>query len=257
MRDLLIVTGEEGKGRSFRATLLASVEADGMWDGGEGAGDVHRPIWAMLGAGEGDFGPFVANLRCGRKAEDQGRGWRGRDRERYEFLRSAGYAWAVQHHSTAGAAAIQVYLPDLFRHNVGMVDPEGVRFGVLPPLMWLEERGWSATKVDECTAHVQRCGTDRPLTSLESAIRLAPLVIGALSQRSRIPIPRDATLWAQVAVAALDQGLATMAAEGRFGYAEYGLSDVGLAPGLAWRSTHEQLETLMSEQVALYHRIRG
>jgi hypothetical protein len=75
------------------------------------------------------------------------------------------------------------------------------------------------------------------------------------------PIIPDLRFFVQLLAAALRGGFATMSAEvvcGRAwaydesaGYVEYGLADVGLLPGVAFRAKHVDVEKLLIDQVKL------
>ena len=57
------------KGRSFGAGLLAWVEADGLWEGGDADTEVRRPVYAVFACDEGSAPFFRANVRLGRRVD--------------------------------------------------------------------------------------------------------------------------------------------------------------------------------------------
>jgi hypothetical protein len=228
------------KGRTFRAVLVASVEAHDLWVLGQGGGDTRRPIWALFLAATGEAKAFLANLQLGKKVTD--------GRVTWEFCRSAGYAYAIQRHPEG--VAICVYLPSLFALTPGLMDPEHVRFVVLPPL-----REVDAQAVGRRVEHVQRAGFEHDVGELMAPCALAPLFLRRLNARTRAPVIPDDRFAAQVLVGALDAGLAAMSGAWRgLGYVEHDVDEAKLAPGIAFGATHEQLETFLAEQVVLFDR---
>jgi hypothetical protein len=271
VRTLVIQPQKEGKGRSFIAALLGYATADSLWAGGVAATDAIRPVWMAIAASEGEIGPFVANLRCGRKAEIANPHQRRPDV--IELLRSAGYAWSSQRFPEG--SLVTAYLPELFRLDPGMVDPSGARFVVLAPSAWCAEQ---RANVDAAVRHVRAMGMiaapDRkesysepaPPTAEEVAelAPLASLFAAYLDRRTRAPLIPDHRFHTQLLVACLMGGLASLSAVDR-GYARFGqhtklgfrsvdLETVGMAPGVAFQATHERIEELLAEQVAKFYR---
>lgn len=240
MRELTIQPQDSGKGRAFRATLVAhAVYRHVVPDGG----NTTRPVFMVLAGTETALRPFVANLRLGRKAED-GIGRRG---ETFEVLKSAGYAVAWQR--APKGALVTVYHPELFCLDPGMVDPKGVTFAILPARGWLRP---SAVPVPDYV----------PEDRVEDVRALAPLFTGYLDRRTRCPLIPDPRFAVQCLAAALDQGLAAFSSrdrwsrgwgEGGLGFSTHGLEDAGYGPGLAFAAGHESLETFLAEQVRIFY----
>lgn len=239
MKELTIEPKSEGKGRSFSATLVAYVRADLLFSAALGA-DATRPIFIALAGTDQELRPFVANLRTGRKAEH---GYKGR--EKYEVLKSA--AFQTSWHRTLKGTLVSLFAPDLFALDPGMVDPKGISFCILPSKAWLKP---SSVEVPDCV----------PEDRVDIVRGLAPLFIAYLDRRTRCPLIPDPRFYVQVLANALDQGLATFArddanywkqgwGEHDSRFVEYGTEALGMAPGIAFRCSHEDLEVFLAEQV--------
>jgi hypothetical protein len=262
VRRITIAPPTEGKGRSFSATLLASVEADLLWPGGHTAGETIRPVWAMFAGSDQEMKAFVANLTMGRKATMPRDGYyrRGKE-ERMEFLKSARYQQFAQR--MPEGTVVTVYLQDLFQIDPGMVDPDGIRFILLPTQEWDSEQ-----KIDHrpLYEHVVQCGYSLTEEFIADLAPTSYLFAAYVDRRTRCPLVADPKFYMQLMLACLQNGLATFAAPRDayyndklgFGvhqnkmYVEYETSDVGLRPGIAFNSDHMQFEELLAEQAALF-----
>jgi hypothetical protein len=251
MKTLTIATeANSKKGRSFQAALLGFIQADGLISFAS-TDDRYkvRPALLSVAATDSEMRAFLANLRSGRVAMT------GQKHElKFELLRSAPYEFISQR--TRFGTAVTAYLPDLFRHDPGMVDPARVQFVCAPPINRLQPESETAIE------HVTRLGFD------ESRIRplagLAPIFSAYLDRRTRCPLVPDARFQLQLLVAALDVGLASLSRDpystrgewgqaSGFGYHEEGLSSLRLSPGVAFRATHSDLESFLSEQVSIFY----
>lgn len=240
MKSVVIQPKEDGKGRSFSATLVAYVTADRLW-GGAATSDNMRPVYLAFAGTDTELRPFVANLRLGRKAEC---GYKGR--EKYEVLKSAGFQCSWQR--TPVGSLVTLFAPDLFCLDPGMVDPKGVTFCILPARGWLRP---ADAPVPACVPEEHRA----------DVLGLAALFIAYLDRRTRCPLIPDPRFYVQVLAAALDEGFASFSKsttwERQWGrndstFLEIDTADVGLAPGLTFCSSHEQLETFLAEQVKTF-----
>jgi hypothetical protein len=264
MPDLVIAPEKEGKGRSFTASLLCSIKADGLWSGGGATTDATRPVYFMIATGEEQIRPFVTNLQMGKKAIVPTSGY-GRQKASFtlEVLRSAGYSWSYQ--KTADGTIATAYLADLFRLDPGMVDPDGIAFVLAPPTAWVERYPWDTRPAVD---HVLKLGTKAQPEQLERLAPLAPLFCAYLDRRTRCPLLKDARFYLQLMVACLEAGIASVSEverwhrpEGvewmmhsRLGYQETDVESVGLVPGLAFKSYHESFEPVLAAQVERFRK---
>lgn len=280
-----IIEPKTEKGRAFRAFRLAAVTADGLWD--VGSIDKHkRPVYATFATSEGEARPFLANLLTGRPAvplTNSSRGAAG-----YEFLRSAGYRY-FQDKGPAGTI-VTVYLPDLFALDPGMVDPDGVKFVVLPPSAYLAGEAHSMP-VGDMVTHArrlpwvrelnQRPGKDDwrrdrwqeplPVEYLRHLAPLSYLFALYLSNRSRAPIPPDGRFYFQLMLACLREGVATLPTEDRsyhyesnkfgektaFKFTAAGLDVGGLGPAIAFSAKHNDVEGILAAECSTYFEMTG
>lgn len=257
---------ESGKGRTFRAMLLASVEADLLWSGGEATTDNARPIWAMFAGSEQELRAFMANLIGGRKATFPQR-WGGyrRKADCLEILRSAGYRVTWQREEEGCLATI--FLPELFQIDPGMVDPKGATFVLLPTQEW---QGSQTIDPSPLMEHARRCGYANDAIPDEQLAAWAPLSFlfsAYLDRRTRCPLPADGRFYLQLMLSCLKYKLASFSTvpnrswdEG-FGchqaqqYHEFDTAEVGLLPGLAFKSDHENLEKLLAHEVEQFFKV--
>lgn len=251
---------ENGKGRTFRAVCLATVEADGLWAGGMTNTDDIRPVWAMFAGSENEMRPFMANLIVGRKALTPQRSWgRRKDGTRIEVLRSAKFqtTWQKEIEGTIST----VFYPDLFRLDPGMVDPQGIQFVVLPSREWVAKQH---VDVGPVLKHLAKFSCPLKEDQLAALVPISYLFAAYLDRRTRCPLLADGRFYAQLLIACLSTGYASWSSDESYyreapfgvhrslGFREVGTSDVGLLPGIAFRSNHEQIEKLLAEQVTLF-----
>ena len=120
-----------------------------------------------------------------------------------------------------------------------------------------DDRGWR----DPEQKFVKQMSDDRLLGLVELAYDFAL----RLDRRSRAPIPADGRFYLQVLLACLEAGIASFAVTGNrgayqevpfgehasLGFRSEGAEEVGFLPGVAFKGTHEVLETLLAEQVEI------
>lgn len=265
MRDVIIAPADEGKGRTFRATMLASVEADLLWQGGLNSGDHIRPVWAMFAGSDQEMRAFSANLQMGRRITFARRGGYSRKEDRMEFLKSSGFRSIWQREEEG--SIVTVFLPELIEIDPGMVDPMGIKFVLLP------SHDWHAAQhldIQPMIKHAERL-QDFSLAAdwVEDWAPTAFLFAAYLDRRTRCPLVADGRFFLQLMLACLKVGAATFAVPGGYQYARdlgFGVhgsrqyfedctADVGLRPGIAFKADHEGFEKLLAEQVELFFRL--
>ncbi len=277
MQTLTIAPQQEGKGRSFTATLLSYVTADRLWSGGGTSTDTNRPVWIMYAASEGEASPFTANLRLGRKALMGEKSSYSRKKSPcVELLKSAGYAFSTQRFSEG--SVVTAYLPELFNLDPGMVDPKGASFIVLPSKEWQDTQNLD---IRACVQHAVAIGatkevskdTTRPTSpTAEQVAGLVPLaaLFGIyLDRRTRAPLVPDLRFHVQLLIACLREGKASLSMTDTYSrdrifgqnsatmLSEHNTCNVGLTPGVAFHSYHTDIEQTLAEQVTLYYREVG
>lgn len=284
MLYLRIEPQKEGKGRTFMANLIAYVTADTLWE--QSAGDGSRPVWLSYAASEGEVRPFTANLRMGKKAEIGAKetvSWRRKKEPYLELLKSVGYEFTTQRF--VEGTVMTAFLPELFRLDPGMVDPQGAKFIVLPPQEWLDNQN---VDVDTIVSHCRSLGYidtgllpngkkrpdyEDPTWPSEALVRqlapMAPLFVSYLDRRTRAPLIQDARFHTQLLIAALKNGVASLSVEdsyrsargfgrhAKFCFMEKHTKSAGLAPGVAFSATHDKIEALLAEEVSVYFKHVG
>ena len=282
-RDLVIESEEGRKSRSFRATLLSYVMADGLWDGGAtDTGEVKRPVLAVFAGTEQTLRPFAVNLRLGRRAlEPRDKNYGRKEVKGVELLRSGGYEYKWQHEGDG--SLVTAYQGDLFAQDTGMVDPEGIRFVMLPSADWA-----AAQRIDEApilqyamrlyqAQHASERAREAEFPDrerLRAMIAPAHLLALYLDRRTRAPLIADGRFYLQLYVACLREGLASTSLrwdgsaydhrnekrfgiDYRLGYVEAGIEDVGFLPGCAFQAKHAEFERVLAAEVAVFSRIVG
>lgn len=230
------------KGRSFSAELLAHAEADALWESGGTSTNATRPVWAVLGGSELEMKAFMANLLTGRIAEQA-------KHTRFEFLRSVGWA----HHTVkiGGGAVTTLYLPELFRIDPGMVDPDMVRFVVIPPKAWVESQCFDLAEARSVFKRLS--GEPWVATDAEVHLRLAEgvLFLSYLDRRCRYPIPFAPALGAWLVMRFQSYGYLSRDGQsyGRDSYRVTGAERVNALPGFAFSVGHEALGDVLSAEI--------
>ena len=253
---------ESGKGRSFHSTLLAYATAPGLWAGGE-SGNAVRPVWAVVSSTDQELRPFLANFTRGGKAFD-GNGTRSSTT--YELLKTAGYAPPAIQRFPEGSTAT-IYLPDLFRVDPGMVDPERVRFVMLPGTEWAKaQRIPDAQRIADYARrlHKKRAEEDW-FKAMDELVPFAFLFAVYLDRRTRCPLVADGRFYLQLMLACLRDGLAgwSMSSGYRRSGGEFccgpkfetmGLTGVGYSErgALAFNASQVDVETLLAAEVDLF-----
>jgi hypothetical protein len=273
VQDLIIQPQEGKKGRSFRATCVTTVIANGIFPEG-GGGATIRPVWAMFAGSESELRPFAANLKLGRKAEKDINRFsrRGGDSERYEFLKSVGYhmAWQREPEGTL----VTLFHPELFRLDPGMVDPGSISFVMLVPQEWASAQ---TVDIEAPVRHAKRMKTKEfkgcPLSDAEltAMVPTAYLFAAYLDRRTRCPLIADGRFYLQVLLAALTQGMVSRPGnnltytyhreewgyKSDHGFQADGLESVGILHALAAKASHADFEAFLAYQVSLFFDYAG
>jgi hypothetical protein len=259
VRRIYITTGEQEKGRTFQAVVLAVVEAK-IWDGADGGQNVVRPALISLACTTGEAGPVLANLRGGRKASYSDE--RHSKAQTLELLKSAGYAFTTQR--CAAGVRVDAFLPALFDLSPGCEPGAAVTFVCLPDRAWLAAQ---AIDVGAAVEHVRAIGglraaryDERPTEAdVAELAPYAPIFAKHLLARSRLPLIPEIGFLTQVLVAALARKLARRAwggygcgYGGASGYVEVGVADAGYAPGVCFSATEADLRATLAEQTLIY-----
>ena len=274
MKQYVIQPKEEGKGRSFAATLVATITAYGVFPEGND-GKTIRPVWALFAATEAELRAFMANLKGGRKAQEGGYSRKGDD-ARLEFVRSIGFQTYWQREEEG--ATCTIYLPEVFQLDPGLIDPNGIRFVLLVPSDWAR-----AQQVDRAAPvkHTQALYPKVEAALLESLVPTAYLFAAYLDRRTSCPLVQDGRFYLQLLVAALDKGFAALPGRNiRYnsscrdewghhsshefdieigeGHDRLGLESIGLQHAISVKATHPAFEEFLAEQVtAFYRHARG
>lgn len=248
----VVIAPEDGdkKGREFEAVLMAYVTADSLWFGGATDTKTVRPVYAQFAMSHGNAAPFATNLRRGRVAGRKG--YFGKVEERFEFLRSAEYRYATQRYDEG--VILTVYLPELFRADAGMVEPEGFRAVLLPSKAWIASQDLDA---DAMVAHVERVHAEvlqlHPKGTAAQWVGAAALLASHLATKSRCPIPGDPRFWLQALVALVGERRALCRETCSYrAFKEEGTEGIGLARGVGVKIPHDALAALLATEVARY-----
>lgn len=263
MKFLRVESKEDSKGRSFRGEIVCYALANQFWEGGENASrELIRPVFAVFACSDAEARPFQANLQCGNKAQcfnDYGHD----DRTKWEFMRSAKYTYVPQKHPEG--VFVQVYLHDLFRNDAAMVDPNEVKFILLPAKEWLAPEDQRVT--DHLRAWFGRIDwKDRGVTAptdeqIEAIARTCHLWARQIAVRTKLPIPNDARFFAQALAACLLVGVSTFAGDRHSwsppfgqhgGFITEGLELFGLSSGIATKAKHEDIAKVFVENVEIF-----
>lgn len=223
-----IHTGESKKGRTFQAELMAWIDAPAFFEGGNADTKNNRPVWVVLASSEQETRAFIANFRNGKVAEKMTGGY-SRSTDRWQLLKTSGHHMVQR--KAGGGVVTTLFLPELFYINPGMVDPDGIRFIMLPDPVWL------AKQSDTDTAE-------------------AMLFMAYIDRRTRFPFPPEPRFAKSLLARCLEIGLASKGQshysygdQRRFTYIEHGLSDLGLPGGIAFRSTHDEFGHVLAAEI--------
>ncbi len=206
MEQFTIETDEGKKARSFTATCLGIITANGLFP--ESGGKTIRPVWAVFAGSETSLKPFIANLRTGRKASN--RMGRQSDSDRLEFIKSSQFH--VHWQKEPSGTLVTIHHPELFKLDPGMTDPEQVRFVLVVPEDWASaQEGLDPFAVDYVLGLQEFPCWECPLTKNELT-RLLPtayLFAAYLDRRTHMPLITDGRFYLQILCSALKKGVAS------------------------------------------------
>lgn len=260
----------DGKGRTFSAACLATVEASGIW--AVDRTDDTRPLWAMFAGSDAELRAFAANLQMGKKAMFGSGSNRSKRGDRLELLRSAGYAFAWQRDAERDVSIVTAYVPDFFRVDPGMVDPSGAHFVCLPTQAWMDAQTFDRRELVAIVQHAEKINSGRSVEELIALVPMAFLFAVYLDRRTRAPLLADGRFYLQLLLAALADGLASWPTNGTYHYThsenDWGINKalgfccidtatVGLARGLAFSASHEAVEAFLAREVATFFALQG
>jgi hypothetical protein len=256
--------GKGRKGRSFRGVVFAYALAPGLW-GASATSDVLRPVYLCIGASDDEARPVLENLRAGERALVIGEhlGTQGRP---LELMKSASYAFPAQR--TTEGTIVTAYLPELFDFHPGLLDPEEVRFVLLPAQRELEAVPIARVEVTAAWRHLSVLEEPAASAISRDLCAMAAMWAAYLDQRCELPIPPDLEFRVQLYVAALREGLASSSLPLRseeartadqhatVGFWSFVAEGFPLLRGVATRATHEDLAGFLAEQIQRYESAR-
>lgn len=269
-RDLTIVSGAKGKGRSFRAAVLAMASAP-VWDRHEASNDRIRPAFLVVGCQHQEAGPVLANLRTGNVATLTGDDLYHKG-VALEMLKSVKYAWSTAR--LGSGVVLTARLHSTVAVDPGIVEPDlPVRFLVVPPKVRLEQE-LLLLPSDEMRAYGRKLAAvafakgaydwmEPALQDDSDEWRYAPALAAwfcaMVDRRVPVPILPDPLFQMRFYLACLRTGLAGWAhSEKRHGskwgregpkLTEWGYGSIGLAPGVAFAATQDAVRDLLVEEV--------
>ncbi len=256
--------GKGRKGRSFRGVVLAYATAPGLWGLSAGA-EALRPVYLSVAASDDEAPSLLENLRAGERAILKGEHF-GVSGVPLELMRSAAYAFAGQR--TPEGTILTGYLPELFDFHPGLLDPEAVRFVLLPARHDFEAIPVSAEEMTAVWRHLSALGDPAESAISRDLCATAAMWAAYLDQRCELPIPPELEFRVQLCVAALREGLTSRplplrASEERapdqhsaLGFRLYLAQGFPLVPGVACRAGHVELAAFLAEQIERHERAR-
>ena len=229
-----------GKGRTFKVSLLGFLTADGYHD--KGSSRAYRPVYLSVAESDAQVRAFVANLRTGREAEVRDAAGNLLPKM-LEIPRGIGLRWHFKKmEKPAGVTVATGYLPDLCDLDPGILQ-EDIRFLFAPPRWWVE-RELQAPSIQALPEAIRR----------EAVI--GQLFAAFLDKRSPLPIVPDPLFHRRLYVAA--RGLTWFAepdgtkdwAPRMFRFPGTGSDGLELVAGV--KVSHEQFENVLRDETARY-----
>jgi hypothetical protein len=218
-----------------------------------------------VAASDDEARSVLENLRAGERAQLTGEHC-GQTGTPLELVRSANYAFHPQR--TPEGTILTAYLPELFDFNPGLLDPDAVRFVLLPARQDFETVPVSAEELTAAWRHLSALGDPAASAVSRDLCAMAAMWGAYLDQRCELPIPPDLDFRVQLYVAALREGLASRPLplresterapdqHGALGFKLYVAEGFPLVPGIASRATHGDLAEFLADQLQRYERAR-
>lgn len=255
MQKLSIISGKEGKTRTWTVDLIANIVGNYLWEGGSNSpNNTIRPVWMVYAASEQQSRMFSSNFLQGVTAELEYRS----SNHKFQLLKSAGYK-AHTKKLKSGAVTTTVYLPEFFWIDPGMVDPEGIKFILLTSQEWRDAQKFNIpeARVFLDSYGVKNRGNDLTDAEIHSLLSEAVLFHMYLDRRSRYPMPAHPHFSALLLLKCLASKLAQRSDEYYSYYGDTlkqsGLSYLNIPPVLAFKSTHDAFGEILAEVVNAWH----
>jgi hypothetical protein len=233
-KDVPVKGKKKTKTRRFSTLCVGFVLAPFLFDGGDIEAE-QRPVFVSVAAKDTSLRPFVANFKAGRRAEMTGhnsRGWNAGS-GRMRLLKKAGYQNFSR--KAENFTMTTFYLPQVFRHDVGLIDRDKCSFVSLPPLWWAKKQrqvlSQDETAVanlnryarrvglfDDCEKSIVGLPKDYRLTE-DDLIRMVPLAVhymAMMDMRVRFPLVNEYGFAIRMYLAALAIGVASTPVDGHY-----------------------------------------
>lgn len=219
---------DDGKGRTFQAHLLAWIDAPNYFDHGHcTSANKTRPVWMAVATTSQAARPFSINMLRGTTAAQTGY-YSSSHPPKWELVRAAKYR--KHHRKAAGGVVTTFFIPELFALNPGMVDPDYIRFVMLPSTKWIESQSM-------------------PVEDAEALLFLA-----YLDRRTRFPFPQDVAFARRLLAACQAGGLASGSGGWSRNYQEHGFGNLGLRRGIGFNALHETFGEILADEIQTYHK---
>lgn len=265
------------KDRAFGAHLVAFSVATGYWDLSDT--DPLRPAFALFATSRQEEGPFLANIKLGRKLRIEGLGSSSKEGGHpMEFLKSAGYDYKVQRYTLRATvlgedgeattvetpgSLIEAFVPELYEHVPSMRDPQRVRFLMSPKLEVLrrESAGFKVNLAPVLARFKKKHAYDTPPVFDHATVAAeGRRFVASLNERTMVPIlhhPDDPTFHVQLLLSALANGYAKRDDSSYYtpsdrGFRELGMHRAKRAPGLAFSAAQDDVAGWLADETKLF-----
>lgn len=282
------------KTREFSAELVSFVTANGYFELGQH--NPLRPVLAVFALSRAAEGPFVANLRAGRRLRVDGIGGRSSDDGLpMEFMKSVGYEVRAQRlewttrtedgEQVQQGTVLDVFVRDLYEFSPVITNEEEVVFLLSESTERYQREAAAMDGRDVALARLvvnqYRSGAtesdyDRRRRMAEAGLGASPVSIdretvvaegrrfaAAIDRRADIPLLADMVFGVQLLCSALAHGYAVrsqhtppFSPHDNKGFCEVGMERTKRAPGIAFRMKQSSLEEWLAAEVAAFDEVR-